>query len=105
VECSPAANATFDVHARLQHGSDLYARALSDVVIMLGGTNDVYAAERANGGTRQLIRVRYEPNFARAELAVFTAPFASQLSGAMRAMLPSLIVVGRLDILAGEAVA
>ena len=42
VECSPAAASTFDIRARARHEKSLHERTFNDVVIMLGGTTDVY---------------------------------------------------------------
>ena len=104
IECVPAGPTTYDVHARLQRGSDLHAQSLGDVGIMLGGVTDVYLAERGARGTRHLLRLRYESD-GRVEIGVFTAPFAERLSSTMRALLPTLVIVGRLDLTSGEAVA
>jgi hypothetical protein len=97
-DARPAPDATFDVHATVTRDGKDTARTVSGIVLMLGGSTDAYVARRSAAGTQQLVRLRYDRGSTYAEVAVFTASFAERLKPAVRALMPSMLVVGRLDV-------
>ncbi|MGH7616958.1 MAG: hypothetical protein ACREPM_07000, partial [Gemmatimonadaceae bacterium] len=65
----------------------------------------VYVAQRTTTATRQLIRLRYDTSSSGAEVSLFTASVAERAPSSVRALLPAMVVVGRLEPIANEAVA
>jgi hypothetical protein len=68
---------------------------MEGVAAMLGGASDVFFAQRTGGKNRFLLKLSYEAGGAR--LYAFPAAFAERIPGALRALLPSQLTLGRLE--------
>jgi len=65
------------------------------VAVMLGSASDVFFAQRLDGQNRMLLKLSYEAGGAR--LYGFPAAFAERVPAAVRAFLPSQLVLGNLQ--------
>jgi hypothetical protein len=68
---------------------------MEGVAAMLGGASDVFFAQRKGGQNRFLLKLSYEAGGAR--LYAFPAAFAERIPGALRALLPSQLMLGNLQ--------
>lgn len=68
---------------------------LEHVAAMLGGSSDVFFAQRLRGQNRFLLKLTYEAGGAR--LYAFPAAFAERIPAALRAFLPSQVALGTLS--------
>jgi hypothetical protein len=69
--------------------------AMEGIAPMLGGASDVFFAQRTGGQNRFLLKLSYTAGGAR--LYAFPAAFADRIPGALRALLPSQLMLGNLQ--------
>lgn len=69
---------------------------LDGIATMLGGSSDVFFAQRSGAQNRFLLKLSYEAGGAR--LYAFPSAFAERIPAGVRAFLPSQLVLGTLNI-------
>ncbi len=91
------------ISLRLDDAQQQHARDYTDLALMLAGSREALIARRDEHQTTPYLRLRYTHQNPNAEVALYTAGFTSRVPSALRALLPTVAVVGHLQPVDVEA--